>query len=39
VLTADASSQPLHQIMPAWMMGYRIWKREVIRFIRLKVEF
>lgn len=30
--TADASSHPEHQIIPAWMMGYSILNREVIRF-------
>jgi hypothetical protein len=30
LLTADANRQPLHQIMPAWMMGKSMPKREVI---------
>jgi hypothetical protein len=30
LLTADASSHPLHQIIPPWMMGYLMLKREVM---------
>jgi hypothetical protein len=33
LLTADASFQPLAQIMPAWIMGYWMLKRWVIRLV------
>ena len=35
--TAEASSQPEHQIIPAWINGYSISNKEVMRFfMRLK---
>jgi hypothetical protein len=38
LLTADASSHPLHQIIPAWIMGNSIPKSSVIRvFMDAKV--
>jgi hypothetical protein len=38
LLTAEASFQPLHQIMPPWTMGYLMLNNSVILFIDKYIE-